>query len=102
MRTAGAGIWLSDRNRLADGGAARIAEFGQFALDGRWLIEGIGVAPDQRVDNLPLATARGGDAQLDAALAELTRRLAAEPVPTLKAEPIPARGRGGHDGSMPR
>lgn len=102
MRTAGAGIWLSDRNRLADGGAARIAEFGQFALDGRWLIEGIGVAPDQRVDNLPLATARGGDAQLDAALAELTRRLAAEPVPTLKAEPIPARGRSGHDGSMPR
>ena len=45
-RTGGAGIWLSDRNRLADGGSARIAEFGQFeSADGRWLIEGRGVEP---------------------------------------------------------
>jgi len=92
-RTAGAGIWLSDRNRLADGGVARIAEFGQFEVgSGRWLVEGSGVAPDIEVDNLPYATFSGGDAQLDTALAHLQQRLREAPLPGLKAEPIPPRG----------
>jgi tricorn protease len=98
-RTAGAGIWLSDRNRLADNGLARVAEFGQFDAQGRWLIEGRGVSPDVEVDNLPVATARGGDAQLDAALAALARRLAEDPLPPARAQPIPPRGTPGHDGS---
>ena len=101
MRTAGAGIWLSDRNRLADNGIARVAEFGQFAIDGRWLIEGTGVAPDQVIDNLPVATARGGDAQLDAAIVWLERRLAEQPVQPLRAQPIPPLGTNGHDGTPP-
>jgi tricorn protease len=29
-RTAGAGVWLSDNNRLSDNGMARVAEMGQF------------------------------------------------------------------------
>lgn len=95
MRTAGAGIWLSDRNRLADNGIARVAEFGQFDREGRWMIEGHGVAPDIVVDNLPLATGRGGDAQLDAAIAELKRRMAEQPVVQPEAEPIPPLGRNG-------
>jgi tricorn protease len=99
MRTSGAGIWLSDRNRLADNGAARVAEFGQFDVEGRWLIEGRGVAPDVVVDNLPVATARGNDAQLDAAVANVLQRLRDTPVPPLKAQPIPVRGTPGHDGS---
>jgi tricorn protease len=98
-RTSGAGIWLTDRNRLVDNGIARVAEFGQFDLQGRWLIEGRGVAPDIEVDNLPLATSRGGDAQLDAAIANLQQRLREAPVAPLKALPIPARGTPGHDGS---
>ncbi len=95
MRTAGAGIWLSDRNRLADNGVARIAEFGQFDQDGRWMIEGFGVEPDIAIDNPPLATGRGGDAQLDAAIAELKRRMAAEPVVQPPAEIIPPLGKTG-------
>lgn len=101
MRTAGAGIWLSDRNRLSDNGAARIAEFGQFSIDGRWLIEGTGVSPDMQVDNLPVATARGADAQLDAAIAWLMRKLAEQPVTPLRAEPIPPLGTNAHDGTPP-
>jgi tricorn protease len=101
MRTAGAGIWLSDRNRLADNGIARIAEFGQFATDGRWLIEGTGVSPDMRVDNLPVATAGGNDAQLDAGIAWLTRKLAEQPVAPLRADPIPPLGTNAHDGTPP-
>lgn len=99
MRTSGAGIWLSDRNRLSDRGLARIAEFGQFDLQGRWLIEGRGVTPDIEVDNLPVATARGGDAQLDAAIAHLKQRLDDAPVAPLRALPVPVRGTPGHDGS---
>jgi tricorn protease len=94
-RTAGAGIWLSDRNRLSDGGSARIAEFGQFDIAGRWLIEGHGVEPDLAVENLPIATGRGGDAQLDAALRLLDEALQREPVQPLKAEPIPPLGTNG-------
>ncbi|MCU0755844.1 MAG: S41 family peptidase [Xanthomonadales bacterium] len=94
-RTAGAGIWLADRNRLSDGGSARIAEFGQFDIEGRWLIEGHGVEPDVAVENLPIATGRGGDAQLDAALRLLDEALSREPVRQLRAEPIPPLGRHG-------
>ncbi|HSH26203.1 MAG TPA: S41 family peptidase, partial [Wenzhouxiangella sp.] len=68
QRTAGAGIWLSDRNRLRDGGLARIAETGQFDMAGHWIIEGHGVAPDIEIENKPHASATGGDAQLEAAL----------------------------------
>jgi tricorn protease len=99
MRTAGAGVWLSDRNRLVDNGIARVAEFGQFDLGGRWLIESRGVAPDIEVDNLPHATALGGDAQLDAGLAWLENRLREAPIRPLKADPLPPRGKSAHDGS---
>lgn len=87
-QTAGAGIWLSDRNRLSDGGIARIAEFAQHAVDGRWIIEGRGVSPDVDVDNLPHATFVGGDAQLDVAIDTLLRQIDAEPVPKLQPGPI--------------
>ena len=84
-RTSGAGVWLSDGNRLLDNGLARAAETGQFSPEGTWLIEGKGVAPDIEVDNLPRATFNGGDAQLDAAIANLQKRLAEQPVPQVTA-----------------
>jgi tricorn protease len=96
-RTAGAGVWLSDRNRLADGGAARIAESPQFDAEGRWLIEGTGVEPDVTIDATPWATARGEDAQLAAAIQALEARTRAAPVRQPPAETLPKRGRGGHD-----
>lgn len=89
-RTAGAGVWLSDRNRLADGGIARSAELGQFGLDGHWLIEGRGVEPDVDVDNPPRATFGGEDAQLATAIRVLEESVAANPVPSPKAPPYPA------------
>jgi len=79
-RTAGAGVWLSDGNRLLDRGIVRAAEMGQFALDGSWLIEGRGVTPDIDVDNLPRSTHDGGDAQLDAAVNHLLRKLTEQPL----------------------
>lgn len=86
-RSSGAGVWLSDGNRLLDNGIMRAAETGQIDADGRFLIEGVGVTPDIDVDNPPRASFMGQDAQLDAALAELKRRIAAEPVKAVKPGP---------------
>ena len=96
-RTAGAGIWLSDRNPLVDQGQARVAEYAQYGLDGRWLVEGYGVAPDIEVENPPFASYQGGDAQLEAAISWLKDKLAAEPVPELIPQPIPPVGTTGRD-----
>ncbi|AXA91805.1 S41 family peptidase [Massilia sp. YMA4] len=90
-RTAGAGVWLSDRNRLADNGMVRVAETGQFDSDkGVWLIEGVGVVPDVEVDNLPNATFNGQDKQLETALALLKKKIAEQPVKRYQAQPIPS------------
>lgn len=87
-RTAGAGVWLSGRNTLADGGVARVAETAQFAMDGRWILEGYGVEPDIEIDNLPHATFNGHDAQLEYAIDLLQRRLQDEPIPELRSQPL--------------
>lgn len=93
QRTSGAGIWLSDRNRLIDGGMARVAEYPQFnAADGRWIIEGKGVSPDIAVVNAPLATFKGADAQLDAALKYLEDKMASDPVKSATPQAILPRG----------
>ncbi len=97
VQTAGAGIWLSDRNPLIDGGQARIAEMGQFGLDGRWLVEGRGVSPDIEVENMPRAAYLGQDAQLDAALAYLKDKITASPIPPLTPGAYPPLGEYGAD-----
>jgi tricorn protease len=96
VTTAGAGIWLSDRNRLRDNGIARAAEFGSFVDDGKeraWITEGVGVAPDIVVDNLPFATFNGADAQLDSAIAYLMDKMAKEPMRKPLAPAYPVMGK---------
>lgn len=102
QRTAGAGIWLSDRNRLADSGGVRVAENAQYSIDGRWIVEGYGVSPDYEVDNPPLATFRGEDAQLRAAVGILAEKIAREPMPALVPLPLPRLGTPGGDVQAPR
>ena len=93
MRTAGAGVWLDDDNRLADGGIARAAQSVQVALDGARLIEGVGVVPDIEVDNLPHATFEGQDAQLDMAIKVLKDQRAASPWPVIPPYAYPPQVR---------
>ncbi len=88
-QTAGAGVWLRGLNRLTDGGIARVAEFPQYAMDGRWIVEGRGVSPNIEVDNLPFETFNGKDAQLEAAIQYLTDKISQSPVKPLKAKPFP-------------
>jgi tricorn protease len=90
-RTAGAGVWLSDRNSLIDNGMARAAEFGQFDVNtGSWLVEGIGVTPDIEVDNPPHATFSGEDKQLETAINYLQKKLKEQPIKPLVPQSIPA------------
>lgn len=87
-RTWGGEIWLSASNFLVDRGIATAAEYGVYGPEGVWLIEGHGVDPNIVVDNLPHATFLGKDAQLEAAIGYLRRRIDEHPVVT----PPPPRG----------
>jgi tricorn protease len=80
-RTWGGEIWLTSSNFLGDGGIATAAEMGVYGPEGKWLIEGHGVDPDIEVDNLPHATFKGKDAQLEAAIAHLLKEIKEKPVP---------------------
>lgn len=80
-RTWGGEIWLSADRWLVDSGMATAAEIGVYGPEGAWLIEGHGVDPDLVVDNLPHATFKGGDAQLEAAVKHLRELIAQDPRP---------------------
>jgi tricorn protease len=86
-----AAIWLSGNNTLTDGGIARAPMMGVYGAEGKWLIEQEGVIPDIIVDNLPHATFSGQDAQLDAAIAYLQKKIAEDPRPVPKAPAYPKR-----------
>lgn len=88
-RTWGGEIWGSGGTALLDRGTAAVPETGVFGTDGAWLIEGHGVDPDIEVDNLPRATFDGADAQLDAAIAYLTRRIREAPLVPVTAPAYP-------------
>jgi tricorn protease len=84
-RTWGGEIWLSFSNTLVDNGIASAAEYGVFGPEGTWLIEGHGVDPDIVVDNLPHATFKGRDAQLEAAIAYLKQQVRDKPIPKVQS-----------------
>jgi len=88
-RTWGGEIWLTMDNWLVDKGIASAAEIGVYGPEGAWLIEGHGVEPDIRVDNLPAATFRGEDTQLDTAIKHLQELIAKDPRPVPPAPPYP-------------
>ncbi len=88
-RTWGGEIWLSSSNVLVDRGIATAAEMGVYTDEGKWIIEGHGVDPDIVVDNLPYETFKGKDAQLEAALEFLKKKIAEEPVPVPQFPDLP-------------
>ena len=60
-----------------------------FSPDGQWLVEGTGVLPDIEVDNLPHQAFLGKDAQLEAAIAYLKKKIKEDPPYVPKAPPRP-------------
>lgn len=63
-----------------------------YSPDGEWLIEGWGVEPDMKVDNMPYESFKGKDAQLDAAVQYLIKLNKEQPViiPPIPKYPIKA------------
>ncbi len=88
-RTWGGEIWLNSSNRLSDGGLARAPMMGVYSADGEWLIEGHGFEPDIVVDNLPHETFNGKDAQLEAAIDHLLKKIEQDPREVPAPPPFP-------------
>ena len=87
-RTWGGLVGSWDTPPLIDGGFFVAPRGGFFDVDGKWAVEGEGVAPDIEVRNDPAPVVAGGDPQLEAAVHEALRLLETEKV-TLKDEPAP-------------
>jgi tricorn protease len=88
-RTWGGLVATSDTPPFVDGGSMIAPRFGFFARDNRWAVENEGVAPDIDVENWPKDVIAGRDPQLERAVQEALKLLAANPGDRLMAEPPP-------------
>ncbi|MFT7773687.1 S41 family peptidase [Roseateles sp.] len=74
-RTWGGLIGISANPPLVDGGFLTVPYFRFYTPEGEWRIENEGVSPDIDVELDPAAVNRGEDTQLDAAIADVMKRL---------------------------
>jgi tricorn protease len=88
-RTWGGLVATSDTPPFVDGGSMIAPRFGFFARDNKWAVENEGVAPDIDVENWPKDVIAGHDPQLERAVQEAMKLLAANPGDRLMAEPPP-------------
>ncbi|MFY0593019.1 S41 family peptidase [Roseivirga sp.] len=78
------GTW--DTPPFIDNGRMVAPRGGFYNIDGEWDVEGLGVAPDIEVEQLPKLVVSGKDPQLEAAIKEALRLLESQEV-VLKPEP---------------
>jgi tricorn protease len=88
-RTWGGLVHTADTPTFIDGGSAIAPRGGFFNRDNQWDVENKGQAPDVDVENWPNDVAAGHDPQLERAVAEALRQLAAKPVQRAMKEPPP-------------
>ena len=79
-RTWGGLVATSDQAPFVDGGGLVAPRLGFFDRNGKWVIENEGVPPDIDVENFPRDVIAGRDPQLERAVQEALRLLAANPV----------------------
>ena len=91
QRTWGGLIGMTGAPTLVDGGSVTVPTFGIYSKTGEWIIEGYGVAPDIEVVDDPGLMARGGDPQLERAVAEVMKSLRKNPPATVKKPKYPDR-----------
>ncbi|HVG07214.1 MAG TPA: S41 family peptidase [Thermoanaerobaculia bacterium] len=89
-RTWGGVVGISGRGPLIDGGQIFVPEAGSASIEGEWIIEGHGVDPDIVVENDPKSVLAGRDPQLERGVAEVLKKMEAEPrkLPKKPAGPI--------------
>jgi len=88
-RTWGGLVGSGGGHILIDGGRINVPNYGMWAPDGKWSVEGVGAIPDIIVDNDPAFELAGKDPQLDAAIAWLKEQISLKPVPRPTHPPFP-------------
>ena len=89
-RTWGGLIGISTNPPLIDGASLTVPFFRFFTPDGEWHVENEGVTPDIEVELDPATVNKGGDPQLDAAIAQAMKQLESfKPVERSDAPPMP-------------
>jgi tricorn protease len=79
-RTWGGVVGISGHGPLVDGGQIFVPEFGSVSIQtGDWTIEGHGVDPDIEVRNDPKSVIAGRDPQLERGVAEVLKKIEANP-----------------------
>ena len=91
-RSWGGVVGISGHGPLIDGGGVYVPEFGFVNTEGQWDIENYGVAPDIEVENDPKSVIEGRDPQLERAIQEVTKMMAADPkrLPARPKDPVKA------------
>jgi tricorn protease len=88
-RSWGGLVGVSMFIELVDGGGLTAPDYRIYDPNGKWVVENVGVTPDIEIDLHPADMARGHDAQLMKGIEELKKKIAEEPRPWPKHEPIP-------------
>jgi tricorn protease len=93
-RTWGGLVHTADTPPFIDGGSMIAPRGGFFRRDNQWDVENVGTPPDVDVENWPKDVAAGHDAQLERAVEEALKMLAAKPVDrAMKEPPSPTWGK---------
>jgi len=89
-RSWGGVVGISGLGPMIDGGSISVPLSGTNDVDGKWVIEGHGVDPDIVVENDPKSVIAGKDPQLERGVAELLKKMDAEPMrlPKKPADPV--------------
>ena len=89
-RTWGGVVGITGHGPLIDGGIVFVPQFATNDIDGNYIIEGIGVAPDIEVENTPKSIIEGQDLQLDRGIAEVLEAIRNDPkrLPDRPADPV--------------
>lgn len=90
-RTWGGLVGIGGTPSLIDGGAVTAPNFGIFSIDGKWIVEDQGIAPDIEVYQTPKERIEGGDPQLEKAIEVILDELKDYTPPKPNPEPRPTR-----------
>ncbi len=91
VRTWGGLVGIGGYPPLIDGGSITAPRWAIYGTKGEWEVENIGIAPDIEVEQDPALIRLGHDPQLEAAVAEAMKELAANPQPKFVRPAYPDR-----------
>jgi len=92
-RTWGGLVGISGNPGLADGGYLNVPTFGFVDTEGKWAVEGVGVAPDIEVYDRPELVVKGHDPSLEKAVQVLMEELKKNPPKKIKKPKEPDRSK---------